>query len=168
MNKKTKTMDLKGQDYAKVPERVKEFRTACPNGLIETFPELQDEGKAVLFRAHVLKDKSDPNSAEATAHAIGKLTGDKSFEKVETIAVGRALALLGYLANGEIASSEEMERFHEYQEEQKEQWQEELQKITTVEELKDYYQSNQGLGKDFTKAVTDRKKTTNHHPQCIT
>ena len=40
--------------------------------------------------------------------------GDKDFEKLETVAVGRALALLGYLASGEIASSEEMEEFEDF------------------------------------------------------
>jgi hypothetical protein len=38
---------------------------------------------------------------------------EKSFEKLETIAVGRALAFAGYLADGEIASMEEMAKYEE-------------------------------------------------------
>ena len=35
----------------------------------------------------------------------------KSFEKLESIAVGRALAFAGFSADGEIASFEEMEEY---------------------------------------------------------
>lgn len=110
---KTKTIDLKGNPYSKVTDRVKEFRTANPNGLIETSPTVQADGQ-ILFKARILKDKADTNSAEATGHALGENKGQKAFEKLETIAVGRALALLGYAADGEIASSDEMEEFLEH------------------------------------------------------
>ena len=114
MNRKTTTMDLKGNPYAKVPTRIKEFREDCPNGLIETKPEVQTDG-TYIFTARILKDKANPNSGEATGHSIGKVTEkDKSFEKLETIAIGRALAILGYMASGEIASSEEMEEYNKF------------------------------------------------------
>lgn len=112
--KKTTTIDLKGKAYATVPARIKEFREDCPNGDIQTKPERQEDGQ-VIFTAIILKDKSKPESASATGHSIGKITGDKAFEKLETISIGRALAILGYMASGEIASSEEMEEFNEYQ-----------------------------------------------------
>lgn len=115
---KTPTIDLKGKAYATVPARIKEFREANPNGLIETSPATQPDGQ-VIFTARILKDKSNPSSGEATGHSIGKISGDKAFEKLETIAIGRALAILGYMASGEIASSEEMEEFQKYQEEKK-------------------------------------------------
>lgn len=114
---KVKTMDLKGNAYAKVAERLKEFRTQNPNGLIETKPEIM--GDQIMFKARIVKDKSDETSAEATGHAYGPSKGPKAFEKLETIAVGRALALLGYAADGEIASSEEMEEFHKHREQMK-------------------------------------------------
>lgn len=110
MTKKTETIDLKGKAYATVPTRIKEFRQDCPNGLIETKPQMQSDG-SVIFSTRILKDKSNPSSGEATGHSIGKITGDKAFEKLETISIGRALAILGYMASGEIASSEEMEEF---------------------------------------------------------
>lgn len=113
---RTPTIDLKGKSYATVPARIKEFREANPNGLIETKPEIL--GDEIMFSARILKDKSNQSSGEATGHAIGKKVGDKAFEKLETIAVGRALALLGYMASGDIASSEEMEEFMAYKENQ--------------------------------------------------
>lgn len=119
-DRKAKTMDLKGNEYAKVPERLKLFREDCPNGSIKTEPKFLDNGQ-VLFTAYILKDKSDPNSADATGHAIGDITKDKALERLETISIGRALAVLGYLASGEIASSEEMEDFNAYKKQQREE-----------------------------------------------
>jgi len=110
--KKTATIDLKGKAYAQVKDRIKEFRADCPHGLIETTPTITDT--SIIFKARILKDKSDLASAEATGHSFTKVTEknvEKQFEKQETIAVGRALALLGYGSDGEIASSEEMEEF---------------------------------------------------------
>lgn len=115
---RTKTITLQGKEYAQVKDRLKQFRTDCPNGLIETSPIMQEDGQ-ILFKARILKDKEIPSSAEATGHALGPNKGVKAFEKLETIAVGRALGLLGYASDGEIASSEEMEDFLEYQKDQK-------------------------------------------------
>ena len=73
----------------------------------------------MLFKARIVKDKSNASSAEATGHALSsEVRGakEKQFEKLETIAVGRALALLGYAASGEVASSEEMAEFLEHRE----------------------------------------------------
>ena len=137
MTRKTETMDLKGSDYAKVVERVKEFRKDNPNGLIETTPTI--EGNMIIFKARVLKNKSETVSAEATGHAYGENKGAKAFEKLETIATGRALAFLGYAADGEIASSDEMEEFYEYQNQKREEaiqaWGEKMDDCKTIAEL---------------------------------
>jgi len=117
---KTKTIDLKGKEYAQVKDRLNKFRVDNPNGLIETTPTFQPDG-TILFKARILKNKSDETSAEATGHSLGANKGEKSFEKLETIAVGRALGLLGYASDGEIASSDEMEEFLTYQTERREQ-----------------------------------------------
>lgn len=106
-------------EYAKVNDRLLEFRQDCPKGSIVTsfqmVPFTEVDGKVItriIFKSHIVKDRGDSTSAEATGHATGKDDGtEKVFEKLETIATGRALALLGYGAKGEIASSEEMEEF---------------------------------------------------------
>lgn len=138
MSKKLKTIDVSGGQYAKVKDRMKEFRQENPRGLIETTPTIAEDH--IIFKARILKDKADPSSAEATGHSMGKGTGAKVFEKQETIAVGRALALLGYGADGEIASSEEMEAFEEYKQEQfMEKMEEAVENINatkTLDELK--------------------------------
>lgn len=139
---KLKTMDLKGNEYARVPTRLKAFREENPRGSVETTPQFLDDGQ-VLFKAHIVKDRSKPDSAQSTGHAIGKNTGNKAFEKLETIAVGRALALLGYLSSGEVASAEEMEDFYAYRDEKIEASVTLMENAESIEELKSIFT---GLG----------------------
>jgi len=142
MNKKVNTIKIGQFNYAKVSSRLKEFHESNPRGSIETKPTIQEDG-TVMFRAHVIKDTKGA-SASATGHALStevKGSKEKIFEKVETIAVGRALALLGYGADGEIASSEEMEEFEAHKIEkfqaEVEEYKERLGKCKTLEQLKD-------------------------------
>jgi hypothetical protein len=145
---KVKTMELKGNQYARVKDRLQEFRSANPNALIETTPVMQPDG-SIIFKARILTDKSNPTSAEATGHALGTNKGekaqDKIFEKLETIAVGRALALLGYASDGEIASSDEMEEFLASKQEKLDalvlECTESIQNCETVDALKTYWTS---------------------------
>lgn len=143
VQRKVKTGKVGGNaDYAYVKDRLKQFREDCPNGLIETKPDIREDGQ-ILFTARVLKDKNKPESAEATGHALGKDSGAKAFEKIETQAVGRALALLGYLADGEIASAEEMEDFYQYKKDRIEEAVAKIENTNDVEELKELFM---GLG----------------------
>lgn len=109
--RKAKTMNLgKGGAniaYAKVPARVAEFHKDNKNGKIETSYEFKDA--QLIFKATVTPDHEKP-TRYFTGTSFGKVTNDKSLEKLETVAVGRALAFAGYLADGEIASAEEMEK----------------------------------------------------------
>jgi hypothetical protein len=50
---RTETIDLKGKSYATVPQRIKEFREACPKGKIITKYE-KIEG-VTIFKAYVWK-----------------------------------------------------------------------------------------------------------------
>jgi hypothetical protein len=128
---KVKTMDISGKEYAKVADRMKQFREENPKGKVDTsFTQLPD-GQMVL-KAEITKE----DGSVATGQAMGKLGQAKAFEKLESIAVGRALAFLGYMASGEIASSEEMEEFFEYKNEKKAEAEVALKKCETIEELK--------------------------------
>lgn len=113
---RVKTMDLKGNEYAKVADRLLKFREENIRASIKTEAKFLGEGR-VQFIANILKDKADPTSADSMGNAFGKEGAQKEFEKLETIAIGRALAILGYAASGEIASSEEMEEFLQGKEE---------------------------------------------------
>lgn len=161
MTKQLETVNLQGKAYAQVATRIKEFRTDNPNGLIETTPTFMPNGQ-VLFKARAVKDKSNPSSAEGTGHAVGVVGKDKKdFEKLETISVGRALAMLGYMASGEVASSEEMEEFLEHKEIEKaemiENIRNEVAEIYDVVDLKDYYQNHKGMGAEVDAIIIARR-----------
>lgn len=150
-----------GAEYAKVSDRLKEFRADCPNSSIITTPTILDTGM-VMFKAYIIKDKTDEHSADSTGHALQTKTGTKDFEKLETIAVGRALALLGYGADGEIASSEEMEEFLNYQKTKRdievENLKLEVDKLKTVDELRTFYQEHRGYGAELDAYITNKSK----------
>jgi len=154
---KVKTMKVGGgAEYAKVAERLKLFREECPYGLIDTSMEMN--GTHVIFKTRVLKDKKDETSAEATGHAIMSIKESekqKAFEKLETVSVGRALATLGYLASGEIASGEEMQRYYEAKFEKAI---EELEEVKTLKELKAFWEKYQNSGKELMELIVEKKQ----------
>jgi hypothetical protein len=135
MRKVATTKITGGAEYARVPERLKLFREDCPRGSIKTSYKILEDNK-IIYEAYILKDKQDLSSGDATGHSMGSLKNAKEFEKQETVAIGRALAILGYLASGEIASFEEMEEFNEYKDEQKKQAiQEAIEQINSTSDL---------------------------------
>lgn len=136
-NVKTSKLGNTGVDYAKVPDRLKQFREENPRASIETKPTFNEDG-SVFFSAKIVSDKTDAGSPEATGTAFynkAELNKVKSFEKLETISVGRALALLGYLNNGEVATTEEMDEFNTYKEQKLETAREEI--IVQINDCKD-------------------------------
>lgn len=162
MTKKTKTIKVGGgAEYAKVADRIKMFREDCPRGDIDTIPTDLPNGE-VRFKAIVIKDKNDDTSAKASAHAQGTNKGVKAFEKIESIAVGRALAMLGYCADGEIATSEEMEDFMEFQQTKKQELVFDLMNkvddIKSLDELRKFYSEHKGLGKELDECITKKSK----------
>jgi hypothetical protein len=133
-DKRAITMQLSGNDYAKVAERIKLFREDWKDGKIETDHTTNEDG-SVEYSAWIWKNKTDllelmkagitdKETLRSSADADGNSKGEvgkkvKDFEKLQTIAVGRALANLGYLGSGDVASFEEMEEFTKYKEQEK-------------------------------------------------
>lgn len=105
-----KLINLKGNDYAPVDERLRAFHKQYPNSSIQTKIEFKD--KFVVAYATVTPDVEKPNRI-FNGSSFGMIDKEKAFEKLETVAVGRALAFAGFLADGKIASFEEMEKFFE-------------------------------------------------------
>lgn len=161
--RKADTVSLQGgAEYAKVAERLKLFRQDSPNGNIETSNTALEDGQ-IEFKAIVIKDGNNPNVGRATGHSRGTVKGQKDFEKLETIAVGRALAMLGYLASGEIASSEEMEEFAQYMEEKHQKAVDEavdsFKNANTIDELKQaFLATGQLMRDDKIKQAKDARK----------
>lgn len=105
------------KDYALVPDRLLQFRKENPRASIET-KHTYNPDNSITFTATIIKDLADPNSARATGNARYsevELKKPKAFEKLETVSVGRSLANLGYLNDGQIATTEEMEEFEAQQ-----------------------------------------------------
>lgn len=158
---KVETINYQGKGYATVPARLKEFRETNPRASITTTPMYQEDG-SLIFKAEIVQDKSDENSATATGHArytVDEMKQRKSFEKLETVSIGRALSILGYLNDGQIASTEEMDEFENYKADRVNIAIEALTEAQTLDELKETFFS---LGKlmanpEVVKAKDDRK-----------
>lgn len=102
-----KTIDLKGKKYVQVNERVAYFNEVFEDGMITTEATLQDN--TVYFKATIFTDSN--KSRFYTGHSFGELGKEKALEKLETVAVGRALAFMGIGIVESIASSDEMTNF---------------------------------------------------------
>lgn len=158
--KKTKTGKEITIDYAKVADRLVEFRADNPRSKIWTEHTRDEEGN-YIFNAYVWKDTTDlikmisggvvgKEEAKFSCDANGtatesakKIEMEKGFEKLETIAVGRALAMLGYAADGNVASDEEMKAFEDFKQEKAaeavQNAVDELEKAKTVDELREKF-----------------------------
>ena len=126
------------KDYAFVPDRLKKFREANPRAVIITKPTFQEDG-SLIFQATIVKDDAADSSARATGTAFynaKQLQKDKAFEKLETISVGRALANLGYLNDGQIATTEELQEFEDFKQDKLEELRAEIVNAKKRDEFK--------------------------------
>jgi hypothetical protein len=150
-DRRAQTTKIGTADYAKVAERLKLFRSEFGHSKHESAYEVDVDG-SLVFTVWLWKEKTEllelmkagvtdkevlRSSADANGNARGQVGGkEKDFEKLESIALGRALANLGYLASGEIASFEEMEEFERFQEQKRlEELQDAIQSLETAETL---------------------------------
>ena len=100
-----------GVDYATVESRVRAFCLEHQNGQILTELVKNDDGTGeVIFKAHAVVD----GVIRGTGHAM-EMRGSSNINKTshiecaETSAVGRCLAMLGYIGKSQISSYEEIE-----------------------------------------------------------
>ena len=108
-NKAIQTTDIKGKDYAEVPQRVKAFRMVYPNGKIETEILSNDKG-VVVMKATVSDGEGKTLSTGFAYEKEGSTVINKTsyIENCETSAVGRALGFCGFGIDNSIASAEEV------------------------------------------------------------
>lgn len=114
VNSEVKTIDLKGKDYAMVPERVTAFRKLFPEGFILT-DIISHDGQTVMMQAkagYYLENGEPCVLGSGYAQEVkgrGMVNGTSYIENCETSAVGRALGFLGLGINGGgICSAEEL------------------------------------------------------------
>lgn len=109
-NSTIKTMDIKGKDYAEVPQRIKAFRSVCPNGAIVT-ELLSNENGVCIFKASIYDENqvligTGTAQEKETSSFINKTS---YIENCETSAVGRALGMCGFGIDVSVASAEEIQ-----------------------------------------------------------
>lgn len=132
-----KTINLQGKQYAPVSARVEQLHKDKDDCSITTDTTFSDG--YVIIKATV-----SFGNRIFTGQSYGQTKGQKAFEKLETTAVGRALAFAGYLAGGEIASYDEMEDYVKTTQNASQSLTDALEKLstaTTLEELKTVYTS---------------------------
>lgn len=108
MNKTLPTIDLQGKKYVQVKDRVIAFNEAYENGSIQTQVKPQSEGWTV--KAIIYPDVEN-ETRFFTGRSYGFLKEKKALEKLETVAVGRALAFMGIGIVESVASADEMKEF---------------------------------------------------------
>lgn len=92
LNKNLPTIDVKGKKYVMVKDKIKAFRTLCPNGIIETTLLGMDNGLAII-KATV---RDEDGNLLGTGHACEKegssqVNSTSWLENAETSAIGRAI-----------------------------------------------------------------------------
>lgn len=116
VNAEIKTTNIKGKDYAEVPQRVEAFRKLHPDGCIATDCTL--EGNLCIAKT-IVKDSTGRVLATGTAYEVkdSSYINKTSFiENAETSAVGRALGFAGIGSAASIASADEVKHAIELQE----------------------------------------------------
>jgi hypothetical protein len=116
VNSEVKMIDMKGKDYAMVPERVTAFRKLYPEGFIRTeIVSVSQDGKTVTMQAragYYGEDGSEIILGTGFAQETmgrGMVNNTSHIENCETSAVGRALGFMGLGINGGgICSAEEL------------------------------------------------------------
>ena len=113
VNSEISMIDLKGKNYAMVPERVNAFRKLFPEGFINT-EIISHDGTTVLMQAKAGYYENGCPVILGTGFAQevkgrGMVNGTSYIENCETSAVGRALGMIGLGINGGgICSAEEL------------------------------------------------------------
>lgn len=113
-NQEIKQMDIKGNSYAKVSERLKAYRKVYPCGSIET--NIEEINNDSVRMVAIVKDEQGKVIATGRASEQKEQSGNMKInlnsmiENCETSAVGRALGFAGFGIDKDIASQEEMVR----------------------------------------------------------
>lgn len=104
-----KTTEIKGKNYAEVPQRIKAFRFIYPQGRIST-ELVSDDGNVCVFRAVITDEAGNLLGTGTAFEERGSTFINKTsyIENCETSAVGRALAMCGFGIDVSISSAEEV------------------------------------------------------------
>ena len=109
VNSELKTTDIKGKQYAEVPQRIQAFRKLFPEGFIRT-DVISLENGMVVIKAEVGEGDRILGTGLAYEKEGSTFINKTSYiENCETSAVGRALGMLGIGSETSVASAEEVQ-----------------------------------------------------------
>ena len=109
VNETLKTLDIKGKGYVQVTERIKAFRSICPNGTIKTDIINYDEESITMMASVIDEDGRLLATGYARERQDASFINKTSYvENCETSAVGRALGMCGIGVDASMASAEEV------------------------------------------------------------
>lgn len=113
VNKTIKTMDIKGKQYAQVPERIRAFRMLYPEGFIKTELVSLEDGVCVMkgIAGFYAEDGSERILGEAYAYEkedTSYINKTSYIENCCTSVAGRALGKIGIGSETSVASYEEV------------------------------------------------------------
>lgn len=135
VNGEINMIDMKGKDYAMVPERVTAFRKLYPEGFIITEIAAM-EGPVVIMKAKAGYYREDGTEVilgtglAREERGKGLVNTTSHIENCETSAVGRALGFMGLGINGGgICSAEELANAVTAQKQMKEDFEKEKKDI---------------------------------------
>lgn len=121
VNGEIKTTDIKGKEYADVPQRITAFRKLFPEGYIRTTLVSCSGGVVVIHAEAGYYDEDGEPRVLGTGYAYEKenssyINKTSYIENCETSAVGRALGMIGIGIDTSVASADEVRRAIEQQE----------------------------------------------------
>lgn len=109
VNETLKSIDVKGKGYVQVTERIKAFRSICPNGTIKTDIINYDENSITMMASIIDEDGRLLATGYARERQDASFINKTSYvENCETSAVGRALGMTGIGIDASMASAEEV------------------------------------------------------------
>ena len=111
---KEKAIQIKGNDYVLVSDRIIFFNETYKNGCIKTALVSQPQAEMVVVKAQVIPDISEPEryftGYSQAKWGEGMVNKTSALENAETSAVGRALAMMGIGVIDSVASVDEMKK----------------------------------------------------------
>ena len=112
-NEAIQTIDIKGNEYVQVNQRIKAFRMVYPEGFINT-EMLSNENGVCVFMATVGYEDEKGIRVLGVGHAYEKegssfINKTSYIENCESSAVGRSLGMAGFGIDTSVASAEEVQ-----------------------------------------------------------
>lgn len=112
-NEAIQTIDIKGNEYVQVNQRIKAFRMVYPEGFINT-EMLSNENGVCVFKATVGYESEKGIRVLGVGHAYEKegssfINKTSYIENCESSAVGRSLGMAGFGIDTSVASAEEVQ-----------------------------------------------------------